>query len=135
MDREKVIEGFTICSEYGLLTGEDCHGHYEFTDNLMDIIKVNDYSKQCPYNGCNTGCVKTLAKDVLALLNEQQSLLGIQQTADGITFLSTGTAKQGEERGLMLGQLTMHDWLKKELLYRGLLTDEIRAVFDEAKRI
>jgi hypothetical protein len=71
-DREKVIKGFTVCSEHGLLNGEDCHGHYEYTDNLADIIKANDYSKQCPYNGCKTGCVKTLAKDALALLKEQE---------------------------------------------------------------
>ena len=44
-DREKVIKGFTVCSEHGLLNGEDCHGHYEYTDNLADIIKANDYSK------------------------------------------------------------------------------------------
>ena len=73
MNREKVIKGFTVCSEHGLLNGEDCHGHYEYTDNLADIIKANDYSKQCPYNGCKTGCVKTLAKDVLTLLKEQEA--------------------------------------------------------------
>ena len=72
IDREKVIKGFTFCSEHGSLNGEDCHGHYEYTDNLKDIIKVNDYSKQCPYNGCKTGCVKTLVKDALALLKEQK---------------------------------------------------------------
>ena len=37
--------------------------------------------------------------DVLALLKEQEGLLGIQQTANSITFVSTGTAQQGEERG------------------------------------
>lgn len=72
-DINKVIKGFTICSEHGWFTGEDCHGHYEYTDNLADIIKANDYSKQCPYNGCNTGCIKTLAKDVLSLLKEQEA--------------------------------------------------------------
>ena len=72
--------------------------------------------------------------DALKLLKEQEGLLGIQQTADSITFVSTGTAQQGESRGLLLGKLAMHEWLKKELLYRGLLTDDIRAVFDEAKR-
>lgn len=67
-------------------------------------------------------------------MKEQENLLGIQQTSDSITFISTGTAQQGEERGIMLGKSWMHEWLKKELLYRGLLTDEIRTVFDEAKR-
>ena len=79
--------------------------------------------------------MEQLREDALDLLKEHDGLLGIQQTADGITFLSTGTAQQGEERGLMLGKSMMHEWLKKELLYRGLLTDEIQAVFDEAKRI
>ena len=72
MDREKIIKGFTICSEHGLLNGEDCHGHYEYTNNMANIIKANDYSKQCPYDGCKTGCVKTLAKDVFILLKEQE---------------------------------------------------------------
>jgi hypothetical protein len=75
------------------------------------------------------------ADDAIALLKEQEGLLGIQQTADSITFISTGTAKQGEDRGIMLGKSWMHEWLKKELLHRGLLTDEIRSVFDDAKRI
>lgn len=73
MDREKVIRGFTVCSKHGLLNGEDCHGYYEYTDNLADIIKANDYSKTCPYNGCETGCIKTLAKDALSLLKEQET--------------------------------------------------------------
>ena len=77
--------------------------------------------------------VQEIAKAALALLNEYDSMLGIQQTADSITFLSTGTAQQGEERGILLGKSLMHEWLEKELLYRGLLTDEIRTVFDEAK--
>lgn len=73
-DMEKVIKGFTVCTEHGLLNGEDCHGHYEYTDNLADIIKANDYSKQCPYNGCETGCVKTLAKDAFALMKEYEAM-------------------------------------------------------------
>lgn len=81
MDREKVIKGFTVCSEHGLLNGEDCHGHYEYTDNLADIIKANDYSKQCPYNGCKTGCVKTLARDVLSLLKEQEAVVPYKHDA------------------------------------------------------
>lgn len=79
--------------------------------------------------------VQQIAMATLELLKEQDSLLGIQQTADGITFISTGTAQQGEERGRLLGKLFMHEWLEKELLYRGLLTDDIRTVFDEAKRL
>ena len=76
-----------------------------------------------------------MEKDALALLKEQESLLGIQQTADSITFISTGTAKQGEERGILLGKSLMHEWIYKELLRKGLLTDDIRSVFEQAKRI
>ena len=78
---------------------------------------------------------KELIRLMYDVLKEQQSLLGIQQTADSITFISTGTAQQGEERGLILGKKSMHEWLKKELLYRGLLTDEILSVFSEAEKI
>lgn len=73
--------------------------------------------------------------DAIAILKEQDCLLGIQQTADGITFISTGTAQQGEERGKLLGKSLMHEWIYKELLYKGLLTDDIRSVFEQAKRI
>lgn len=76
-----------------------------------------------------------MLSDALTLLKEQDSLLGIQQTADSITFTSTGTAQQGEERGVLLGKAIMRDWLEKELLYRGLLTDDIRTVFDEANNL
>ena len=79
--------------------------------------------------------VQNIAKSAIALLKEQESLLGIQQTADGITFISTGTAQQGEERGILLGKSLMHEWIYKELLHKGLLTDDIRSVFEQAKRI
>ena len=70
-DREKVVKGYMICVEHGLLTGEDCHGYHQWEDNHYEIEKTNDYSKECPYNGCETGCVKTLAKDALALLKQE----------------------------------------------------------------
>ena len=77
MDREKVIKGYMICVEHGLLNGEDCHGYHQWKDNHYEIEKINDYSKECPYNGCETGCVKTLAKDTLALLKEQKPVKAI----------------------------------------------------------
>ena len=73
--------------------------------------------------------------DAIELLKKQDSLLGIRQTADSILFLSTGTAQQGEERGILLGKSLMHEWIFKELLRKGLLTDDIRSVFEQAKRI
>ena len=79
--------------------------------------------------------VQETAKAALALLKEQENWLGIHQTTDGITFISSGTAKQGEDRGIMLGKAYMHEWLQKELLHRGLLTDEIRKVFTDARSL
>lgn len=90
--------------------------------------------QECNLNGGKIG--NCPYKDaILAMLKERESLLGIQQTADAITFLSTGTAQQGEERGLLLGKAFMHEWLEKKLLHRGLLTDEIKTVFNEAKNL
>lgn len=74
------------------------------------------------------------AEAILSWLKEQDNLLGMHQTAEGLTFFSTGLVKQGEERGLLFGKMMMHEWLEKELLYRELLTDDIRAVFAEAKK-
>ena len=108
-DREKVING--LFGAIGLI-----HGY------IPKKVWIN-------------GDAERACRDAIALLKEQENLLGIQQTADSITFISTGTAQQGEERGMMLGKNMMHEWLKKELLHRGLLTNEIRSVFDEAKRI
>ena len=104
--------------------------------NGLQAIAENKACQNCcyPYMGHGVICGQEIARDAVVLLKEQESLLGIQQTADSITFISTGTAQQGEARGLLLGKMAMHEWLEKELLYRGLLTDDIRAVFDEAKR-
>ena len=90
---------------------------------------TEEHASHCPWD-----CIAydELVGKAIKLLKEQRSLLGIHQTADGITFISTGTSQQGEERGIMLGKAHMYEWLKNELLYRGLLTDEIRSVFDEA---
>lgn len=74
MNRENVIKGYMICVEHGILNGEDCHGYHQWKDNHYEIEKINDYSKECPYNGCETGCVKTLAKDTLALLKEKEAV-------------------------------------------------------------
>ena len=84
---------------------------------------------------CGNGSDWTRVDAAIALLKERDSLLGIQQTADSITFISTGTAQQGEERGILLGKSLMHEWIYKELLYKGLLTDDIRSVFEQAKCI
>ena len=58
MDREKVIKGLEICSEHGSWHGLDC--------------EHNEAYKDCPYRGCETGCIVTIAKDAIALLKEQE---------------------------------------------------------------
>ena len=57
-DREKVIKGLEICSEHGSWHGLDC--------------ELNDAYKDCPYRGCETGCIVTIAKDAISLLKEQE---------------------------------------------------------------
>ena len=116
IDKEKVIKGLKCCFETATCDG--CP--YEVERRKIPL--------KTPENHC------PILDDVLALLDEQSNLIGTRVTADGITFISTGTAQDGEARGLLLGKMAMHEWLKKKLFYRGLLTDEIRAVFDEAKR-
>ncbi len=58
-DMEKVIKGLEICSEHGSWHGLDC--------------EYNEAYKDCPYHGCETGCVVTIAKDAIALLRKQEA--------------------------------------------------------------
>lgn len=72
-DREKVIKGLECCTQHGSMCGSDCNGHYErYTDDGYVIKLVNEYRSECPYGKCETGCVKTLAKDALELVKEQE---------------------------------------------------------------
>ena len=57
-DMEKVIKGLEVCSEHGSWHGLDC--------------ELNEAYKDCPYRGCETGCIVTIAKDAIALLKEQE---------------------------------------------------------------
>ena len=63
---KKVIRGLEICSELGSWHGRDC--------------EFNGAYKDCPYRGCETGCVVTIAKDAIALLKEQEAKQAIKQT-------------------------------------------------------
>lgn len=56
-DMEKVVKGLEICSEHGSWHGLDC--------------ELNEAYKDCPYRGCETGCIVTIAKDALALLKQE----------------------------------------------------------------
>lgn len=57
-DLEKTLRGLEICSEHGSWHGLDC--------------ELNEAYKDCPYRGCETGCIVTIAKDAIALLKEYQ---------------------------------------------------------------
>jgi len=104
-------------------------------DDRKNVIKGLEQFKADFKPFCGNGSDWARVDAAIALLKKQDSLLGIQQTADRITFISTGTARQGEERGLLLGKAFMHEWIYKELLHKDLLTDEIRFVFERAKHI
>ena len=95
------------------------------------------FSEECPYldkSGGSLTCCEKGADDALALLREQDSTLGMHIHTDGIDFVATGDAKQGEDRGYVLGKATMYDHIEKELLYADLLTDDVKAVLDKVKR-
>ena len=66
MDREKVIKGLEICSEHGSWHGLDC--------------EHNEAYKDCPYRGCETGCIVTIAKDAITLINEQQTQIDVLES-------------------------------------------------------
>lgn len=115
-DREKIIRALECC---------------------LDIVRSGRWASgciACPYAVEENSCREKMILDAISLLKEQENLLGIHQTANSITFISTGTAQQGESRGISLGKLAMHEWLRKELIYRGLFNDDIRAVFDLAQK-
>lgn len=71
--REKVIRGLECCTQHGSMCGRNCNGHWGWTDashTRMELI--GEYRAGCTYGNCETGCVKTLAKDALALLKAQE---------------------------------------------------------------
>lgn len=72
IDIKKVIKGLEICSELGSWHGLNCED--------------NEAYKDCPYRGCETGCVVTIAKDAIALLKEQEAEINSLNAAlDNIT--------------------------------------------------
>ena len=91
LDREKVIKGLEICSEHGSWHGLDC--------------KLNEAYKDCPYRGCETGCIVTIAKDAIALLKEHEH---------GETFTVIDT-KTGEEADTY--EIALHEDWAKHLCY------------------
>lgn len=115
-DLERAIKAVEICREMDNPPG------YRFSE-----------CSECPYR--KNGCARKLKEDIAELLKEkQQSTLGITQTAEGISFTATGTAAEGQVRGIMLGKGVMHNYLETELVRRNLMTDEIREIFRKAKK-
>lgn len=109
IDKDKIIKALTICTRP---KSSGC---------VYETV-------ECPYESC--GCRIQMEADALQLIRQMDSKLKMKCTADGITFTSTGDAKQGEERGLMLGKAYMKEQIEKALLYNGLLTKEIREIFN-----
>lgn len=72
-DREKVVKALECCTQHGSLCGLDCNGHWGWTDDSHTGMELlGEYRTKCTYGNCKTGCVKTLAKDALALLKVQE---------------------------------------------------------------
>ena len=70
---EKVINGLECCTQHGSMCGRDCNGYWGWTDGSHTGMEIlGEYRTKCPYGNCETGCVKTLAKDALALLKAQE---------------------------------------------------------------
>lgn len=89
IDREKVINGLKICSEYGAWHGIDC--------------ELSGAYKDCPYRGCETGCVVTIAKDAIALLEEQKPVkLKIYNKNPGVWWYLCGNCESPISQGYML---------------------------------
>ena len=72
IDREKVIKGLECCTQHGSMCGLDCDGYWSWTDESHTDMERFEYRTKCSYGDCKTGCVKTLAKDALALLKAQE---------------------------------------------------------------
>ena len=89
-DREKVIRGLECCTQHGSMSGRNCNGHWGYTDashTRMELI--GEYRAGCTYGSCETGCVKTLAKDALALLKAQEPCEDAVSRKDVINVLQS----------------------------------------------
>ncbi len=95
-DLEKVLKGLECCTQHGSMCGRDCNGHWGWTDGSHTGMELlGEYRTKCPYGNCETGCVKTLAKDALALLETQQPrVLTIEEVRDNcpdFVYIETNT--------------------------------------------
>jgi len=108
MDKKKPMKGITCCGDcvYYRLRKHKCK-----RCNCIKSGPGNPFYDDCPL------------PDVIP-----DSTLGIVQTIDSISFIATGDAKKGQERGELLGKGIMYEHIEKELLYKGLLTEDVRNV-------
>ena len=75
MEQEKIIMGFEHCREYGSLGGNNCNGHYAYTDDMRNIVRTDNHRNDCPYGQCEAGCITTLIGDVTTLLKKQRQTI------------------------------------------------------------
>ncbi len=92
-DINKVIAGLEHCRKYGSLGGNDCFGHYEFTDNM----RTGEHRHDCPYGKCKTGCVVTLVGDAVALLKKHNRPDCEHAEHDGAGCLGYSGCSQDDE--------------------------------------
>lgn len=79
---EKVIKGLECYTQHGSMSGRNCNGHWGYTDASHTHMElIGEYRAGCTYGRCETGCVKTLAKDALALL---KALTAFKRYFDGL---------------------------------------------------
>lgn len=72
---EKVIKGLECCTQHGSMCGSDCNGYWGWTDDSHTGMELlGEYRTKCSYGNCETGCVKTLARDTLVLLKTQEPI-------------------------------------------------------------
>ena len=114
MDKEKVLTWLEICGE-----NDDCSGC-------------------CPYGdkGQTSDCRSKLMADALAMLKERDTgSVGIRQTSDSIEFTASGDAQQGFGLGIIIGKMTMLEYIWKNCLWGNVMTDGVLDILKRARKI
>lgn len=74
IDKDNIVRALNLCLNHGTLGGTSCRGYWKWADDHKDIVAVDDYHKECPYDKCETGCVVTLIKDTIELIEQLSEL-------------------------------------------------------------
>lgn len=69
-DIERVVNGLKFCRKHGSLGGNDCWGHWAWTDDHKKIVLEDEYKSKCAYADSEPGCVVALIGDAINLLEE-----------------------------------------------------------------